>query len=107
MHDLAPPRPEQEDDPFGVELLAVGAGRAVVEARDERRRPRRARPEDVQQLPLRAGGDEVLQEQLDGRLAAVLAGPSVVALAEGGLEPRRDAADEEGAGGDAPGRRRR
>jgi len=129
-HDPAPARAQHEHDPIGVELLAVRAGRAVVEPCDERRRPRRAGHKDVEQLALQAGGAEVLQEALDRRLATVLARPAMVALVEdedgvvcvaaeqrarvAGVElgevPRElcpDGADEEGAGAQCPARPRR
>src|SRR3954471_19419436 len=76
--DPSPPRADDHGHPVAVEQLAVGCERAGVEAGPAGPRPRRAAPPAVDELALQPGRGEVLQEALDGRLAAVLAGPAVV-----------------------------
>src|SRR5271166_7059483 len=77
LDDPPPTSAHEQECAVGVDLHAVGAGRAVVEADRDAQRPWRPRDPDLAYLAANAGAGEVAQEALDLGLAAVLARPAV------------------------------
>ncbi len=73
---------EDHRDTVAVHLLAVVVECAIVEARGDAQRSRWPGDPDVPYLSLEPCGCELLQEALDRRLAAMLAGPAVSTIVE-------------------------